>query len=226
MVFYFSIFAHYIRLRQQFKVQQFARTMKKIKKCIEKGRMSLLDKLWFKYMNLNMQMSNLCEEITAHNKFWCKYLTLLYLLYIIASCYFIYAFFFDKNGNFWVKLYLAYFATLFLFILVFATWQCSTIVYNNVRIHRTSQKLAMRFIFANQLNIHHMFTIDALASNYQNVKDISFKLLNNYRIDSEMFQFLLSYSTMLFLKVFGKEWVLSSTQVFLQNKNLKVIKTF
>ncbi|KAH9397111.1 hypothetical protein TYRP_003417, partial [Tyrophagus putrescentiae] len=128
--------------------------------------------------------------IVAQNKFWCPYLTFFYTLYLLESCYYTYGFFFNKNNTigFFLRIFFAVGAVYFLGMLVFVTWQCSKVVFQNCQIQKTAQKLAIRFSLVYQLSIHEMMTIDAIAANYRYVKKVSFKLLNNYRVDSRMFQ--------------------------------------
>lgn len=159
---------------------------------------------WKQYLKLNNQTFLLFKEIVAQNKFWCPYLTFFYTLYLLESCYYTYGFFFNKNNTigFFLRIFFAVGAVYFLGMLVFVTWQCSKVVFQNCQIQKTAQKLAIRFSLVYQLSIHEMMTIDAIAANYRYVKKVSFKLLNNYRVDSRMFQQLLSYIMMLFLMIF------------------------
>ncbi len=88
-------------------------------------------------------------------------------------------------------------------MLVFVTWQCSKIVLLNCRIHKTKCKLGVRFTRVYQLSFHEMMTIDAITAENRIVKKVTFKLFNNHRIDIQMFEVLLTYSTTIFLMVFG-----------------------
>ncbi len=90
-------------------------------------------------------------------------------------------------------------------MLVFVTWQCSKIVHQNCQLHNAIYKLGVRFTFVYRLNTHELMTIDSITANFRNVKKVSFKLLNNYRVDSQMFQLLLTYSTTIFFMVFGRQ---------------------
>lgn len=206
MFFYFSMIAHFIHLKQQFKTQQYGRLEKKIFK-VQIGRQLALKmrRLWMRYMSLNRQMSLLCKNISAYSEFYSKYLSILYLLNIVVGCYFAFAFFTYRTDNSLLKAFFVAHVVHFLFILLFVTGQCSAIVYRNCRTHRIVQKLVVRFMVNSQLDICQMLTIDGIAANYSSVKEISFKLLTNYRINSNMFQMLLYYTTMLLLMVFRQQ---------------------
>lgn len=178
MIYYLCITAQYIYLKQQSKKLQYNSLLKKILLLIQKNKTFYKNKnqnrLWSKYSYVNSQTSLLCQEISGHNKFWCKYLTFFYLLYLVDSSYYAYALFFDNgsNYNFFIKMFFAVFTYQFLSMLAFVTWQCSKIVYQNGQLHKTSLTLAMKFNLIYQLNIRELLTIDDITANYQNVKSL------------------------------------------------------
>ena len=211
MIYYLCVNTQYIYLKQKVIKKQYQFLLKRISLFNHKTKNIFVvqsqNELWTKFINLNTKVFLLHKEISAHSKFWKTNLTVFYLIYLVNSSYYAYAIFNDDVTSFSYisKIYFAIITFKYLFMLVFVTWQCSKIVLLNCRIHKITCKLGVKFSRVCQLNFHKMMTIDAITAESRNVKKVTFKLFNNYRVDIQMFEVLLTYSTTIFLMVFGRQ---------------------
>ncbi len=209
MIYYLCMTSQYIFYKLQFKKLQYNNLLDKVSTHIQKKKEFSVENYkncyWTQFLVLNNQIFSICREITAHNKFWSKYLTFFYLFYVLDCSFYSYGFFFDDSSNIDFYIFKIFFGICtfdFLFIIIYVTWQCSKVVFQNCQIQKIAQVLAKRLILVHQPNIRDMLITDAIASNYKSVKKASFKLLNDYRVDSQMFHLLLTYTTILYLMVF------------------------
>lgn len=148
--------------------------------------------MWRKYQLIVDQMGALFEEIGAHQGFWAKYLTVNYLSYVLLSCNFTYLSIFTPDGQLRLleRAFFRTFGLAFFAILVLITWQCSLLVYGNCRLHRTAQRTAIVFHshLKRRFSLAELLKVDGLTANYAGVFSVGFKLLNNYSINSKMFE--------------------------------------
>lgn len=189
MPFHFSINTSYFRIKQNYKLSQLKKLLINIVN-VKKNRdvHPANMKTWKNFKNINKQFLVLFNEIKAQNVLWSKFLTIYFISYINEICYLAYSFFFVPTGLGWKKTFFAFFAAQFMFSLILITVECSRIVEKNCTIHRKSQQLALQLQKVMPFSVGEMLKIDRLAMDYKNIRRVSFKLLNNYRIDSKFFQ--------------------------------------
>lgn len=152
-----------------------------------------INNLWRKYKNLNSQLIGLYKEIEGHNAFWCKYLTVNYLSYVVLSSNFFYVSIFTaKDGLYFVeRAFFCVSSLAFFAILLLVTWQSSLLVYGNCKLHKQAQRMAL--LFHSHLkrrfnSVGEQLKVDAMTDNYESISKIDFKLLNSYPINSRMFE--------------------------------------
>ena len=146
--------------------------------------------LWRRLQEVNRQMLALFEEIRAQNRFWSKYLTIYFVVYIIEIVYLSYSYLFLDTAELGVLLQLFFplFAVNFMLVLVLVTLECSQVVAKNCHLYRDMQRATAQLQQIYPLRVGDQLTVDSMAANYRNVPGICFKMLNNYRINSQMFQ--------------------------------------
>ncbi len=92
--------------------------------------------LWRKYHFLNGRLIFLCEEIHGHGRFWCRYLTSIYMLYIGFITYSVYALFLVQTAGLFEKSFFALMignSTAYLYLVI---RQCSKLVRLNRALER------------------------------------------------------------------------------------------
>lgn len=91
--------------------------------------------LWRRYHFLNARLIFLCEEINGNGRFWCRYLTSIYMLYISFMTYSIYALFIVQTGLFEKSFFFLMIgnSTAYLFLVI---RQCSKVVRLNRALER------------------------------------------------------------------------------------------
>ena len=145
--------------------------------------------LWRRLQEVNRQMLALFEEIRAQNRFWSKYLTIYFVVYIIEIVYLSYSYlFFDTAELGILQLFFPLFAVNFMLVLVLVTLECSQVVAKNCQLYRDMQRATAQLQRIYPLRVGDQQVVDSMAANYRNVPGICFKMLNNYRINSQMFQ--------------------------------------
>lgn len=70
---------------------------------------------------------------------------------------------------------------------------------------REMARIALKLTLRNKASLGIFVKIEKLFANYRNIPNISFKLLDNYPINSQMFQFLFYYTSVLFMIIFQKQ---------------------
>ncbi len=137
-------------------------------------------------------MAQIYEEVRGQNHFWSKYLTVYFAVYILEIAYLSYAFFFTQTESFLYKVFFAFLAIEFAALLLYITLECSQIVACNRRTHwRIWRILMTQNANPQQLNkslINETINLDQMAAGSRTVEKVCFKLVNNYRINSQMFQ--------------------------------------
>lgn len=145
--------------------------------------------LWRRLQEVNRQMLALFEEIRAQNRFWSKYLTIYFVVYIIEIVYLSYSYLFLDTAELGIlQLFFPLFAVNFMLVLVLVTLECSQVVAKNCQLYREMQRATAQLQRIYPLRVGDQLVVDSMAANYRNVPGICFKMLNNYRINSQMFQ--------------------------------------
>ena len=202
LLYYFVLATRYIRIKQSCRQLRLTRLADIIRKKVvsspftNNSRKSLQNSsVWRAFQRLNGQFLLIFEEIWAQNRFWCKYLTVYFLVYIIDIVYLWYSFFFlDTSALGILQVFFPFFAIEFTLLLVIVTLECSGIVAKNCQTHRDSQRVLLQLQLVYPLTVFDLLKIDSMAVNYKNIPQICFKLLNNYQINSNMFQMVLNSS--------------------------------
>lgn len=203
MLFYFGLTVHYIAAKQISYQKRVARLALKVDGRIsglpDRTKTSTIEEnpfiqaknilLWRHFSKVNSQSAVLYEEIAAQNDFWSKYLSIYFAVYIVEIVYLTYCIFFIDTSSLGVlQLFFPLFAVNFTFNLVLVTLECSKIVSRNCRVHRQTERLLVQFQLIHSLSVSDLMKVDAMAYNYQNVPRVCFKMINNYQINSQMFQ--------------------------------------
>jgi len=204
MLFYFLLTTRYLQIRQRFKSAQLAALNHKLTQ--SRHRSSMMHLLLLQFNSLTSAITtNIYREIRVHNHFWAKYLTVYFVVYIMETCYMAYAFLFIHTRNGFIRWFFAYFAWQFAAILLLVTYECSVIVYCNCRMQRQQQRFCRQYQAigncSNRLRVIDLLKFDSLAANQRSVARLTFTLSNNYRINSQMFELILSYISLLFMMI-------------------------
>src|SRR5699024_6803992 len=141
-------------------------------------------------------------EIKAQNRFWSRYMTIYFAVYIIEICYLAYIFLFVQSSLGFQKLFFIFIAAEFLILIIGVTLEGSKVVNKNCRMHKRMQRIALKAQLLYRFNVRERLKMDQMAMNYRNVSRICFTLLNGYRINSKMFQLIFYYITLLFMMIF------------------------
>lgn len=165
--------------------------------------------LTLKLQKIKTQLRALYEEVDLQDRFWNLYISLYFLVYDVEICYQAFVFLFGKSSdsapNYYIaRLNCAVMSVNFFAILLSITYQCSGVVKRNGAMSRQSQvlgrKLTMLLISStngkeavpqNNANIRYIRELlksDLDADNYKNIGGICFRLLNDWRINSSMFE--------------------------------------
>ena len=203
MLFYFLLATSYIQIKQKCKFEKLYQLSSRImeEKIAKNIKSNQNLNYWIQCREINGQILQIFAEIRAQNSFWSKYLTIYFSVYIMEICYFSYCLFFNSASNVLQRLFFAFFATEFLLIILYVTLECSKIVNTNCAMHRKSQRICLQLQLLYRFKITHLLKTDLMAMNYRNIASISFKLLNNYKINSKMFQMLFSYISLFFIMI-------------------------
>lgn len=104
--------------------------------------------LWRRYHLLNGRLIFLCEEISGSDRFWCRYLTTIYMLYISFITYSIYALLVVQTGLFEKSFFLLMIgnSTAYLYLVI---RQCSKVVRLNRALERENALCLQYFEKAN-----------------------------------------------------------------------------
>lgn len=211
MIFYFLLVVRYIRIKQgclQDKITQFEKLITGNQEIHNhQGIQQQHYRLW---KSLNVEIASIHDEIRGHNRFWSKYLTLYFALYImevflefnlsfsnkffiIKICYFTYGVLFTSE-RLLDKVFFAFFAIEFSFLLLIVTLECSQLVaYNKKSYWKMRRLLDLQLQSHNNflrhlLSVNELLKLDRMAATSRDVASVCFKLLNNYHINSQMFQ--------------------------------------
>ncbi len=187
----------YIKIKQDFsekKLNSLSATISTLqaKSDVHTTRKSLTDQhrpLWSKLKKINREVLAIYEEIRAQNQFYCRYLSIYFLVYIVEICYLSYVFFFNDSPDLLLeRCFCLLMAADFLLIIVYVTFKCSLLVSRGCTMARQSQQISLKLQRVHALKLPDLLKTDQMASNYKNIAGICFKLLNDYKINSQMFQ--------------------------------------
>lgn len=126
MMFYFILTAHYILIKQNFVSKKLDRLVGKLFKS-KTGPGQFLRQ----FDRISSEILALYLEIRVQNRFWSKYVTAYFVVYIMEVCYMGYAFLFIPNSSGAVRFFFAFFALYFVLVLLVLTYECSCIVHRN-----------------------------------------------------------------------------------------------
>src|SRR5699024_4042815 len=101
-------------------------------------------KLFHKFDQIQGQILFIYEEIQAHNRFWSKYLTIYFVVYILEVCILTYAALYVPSDIGFQKTFFIFFDVEFFLLLIWVTYECSLTVYNNTVAHRRSQQFYLQ----------------------------------------------------------------------------------
>lgn len=159
--------------------------------------------LWSKFRQVNKEIGEFYGEMNAQDTFWSKYLTSIFAFYLIETVYVTYTTLFVASSNELMRWILILGAVYFFTVLLFITWFCSKLIKTNLLMAREMQRIALKHKFCKKTSLGFSLKIERMFANYKNIRVISFKLLDNYRIDSEMFQNLFYLTSVLFMMIFS-----------------------
>lgn len=181
-IFFFCMTCRYLQIKQNFIKDQ----MKKLSQTLNATDRKQ-QKYWKIFKNLLEKVSNLHDEILGANDFWGTYLSWYFLMFTFKICYICYMIFFG-NAIYLHKSFFFLLGLKFFFVLNYVTLQCSIIVQNNICIEKKSQMLFRQFAVFGQLQIVDLLKFDRQVENASNIDQISFKLSNDFIIDSKGFE--------------------------------------
>ncbi len=195
IIFYFLLNVRYIRLKQkalEMRILRFEIVVKQNSKKL-KNQVNLQTRFLATFKSLNLEAAQLYEKIEkGHARFWNKYLTIFFAIYVLEICFFSHALLFATHSDAFVdRFFLAFFISFFIFILNYVTLECSRMVAHNFRSYRTMQRLSLIILQNSKhdhlLNASELLKFDQLAESSETVTRVTFVLMANYRINSEMF---------------------------------------
>ncbi len=200
LIYFFVLNSWYLRVKQKCTAKKLASFEEK--KFIKTSETSF----WDGFKKLNFKMSTFQMELVGRNRFWSKYLSITFSVYMAEICYLTYAFFFVSNKVDLISYVLPSMAANFVLILFYVTIQCSAIVNTSSTVHRQAMRMAVRRMSGVGHNkkefktLYHLFKLDLMAANDDEIS--SFTLVTGHQINSTMFQSVAMYTLMFFMIVF------------------------
>ena len=197
MVSYFAMATRYIRIKQRHLMMKLGNlsTLIHFQASHQLRMPSYTQKMmfWTNYKRMQEEICQLYQEISGLNAFWSKYLTLLFTLYVIEVVYIAYSIMFVPSDFAAMRLIFTFVGVEFIVLLLVITWHCSEIIKMNLRMERNLNRNGVLLQKIFQFRIGDILKIDSMAMNYKNISKISFKLMDVYRINSEMFEIVSAF---------------------------------
>ncbi len=195
LILYFLLVVRYIRIKQkclQKRILQLETVASSLEDSeFQHSHQQKMSRLWRAFKSLNLNLTAIHEEIRGQNRLWSKYLSLYFAIYIMEICFFSYTIFFVSNSSSKVfgKLIFATFGLEFMVLLLFITLECSKVVTSNKRSHLQLGRIVLSFSQSERfLSVFELLKLDQAAARGRDVASVCFKLVNGYRINSQMFQ--------------------------------------
>lgn len=194
MIFYFLLAVRYIRIKQQCLLKRIL-CLEAVVENNSKVLNCKISRFWKVFKALNVYQAAIHEEIKGHNRYWSKYLSIIFGIYIMEICFFFYSVLFNFNSegttSIFSRLIFAIFGLEFSFLLLFITLECSKVVASNRQTHHQLRGIAVRLQQGqsnNFLSVLELLKLDRMVARGKDVASVCFKLINGYRINSSMFQ--------------------------------------
>lgn len=178
-VLYFFLTTGYLRIKQTYLCRGIHTLHRR-----QFGRESTF---WWTFQCIHWQIGQLYEETSAQNRFWCKYLSVLFLYSVVQIAYFTYTSLFVA-GSLPMKLLFGACGVENFAALLAVTWCCSRLIRQNYGMSREWQQIVGKQEKRYPFRLGQQLKFDQLAGNYKNIGKVSFKLLDNYTINSQMFE--------------------------------------
>lgn len=194
MMFHFLMTLRYIRIKQKRRLSQINKLNKLLK---IKEHFAIKDfKILHRFKRIHNEIVTLYQEINAHNLFWSKYLTCYFVVYTMEICYLFYGYLFVKMTEIFPQIVFSFFFVEFALLLLYVTLECSRIVTLNNQMHQQCLHTAFLIKQTKLLKIRDQLKLDFIAANSKNIPKICFKLINNYRVNSQMFEMVKTFYIM------------------------------
>ena len=142
----------------------------------------------YSFQQIHNQIVALYQEISVHNNFWSKYLTCYFIVYMMEICYLFYGYLFVKMTQIFPQIVFGFFFVEFVLLLLYVTLACSRVVTLNNTMHQQCVHIGFVIKQNQLLPVGDQLKIDLMRANTKNIPKICFKLINNYRVNSQMFE--------------------------------------
>ena len=176
LIFYFLLVVQYIQIKQKV-------TAEKIESLNKRN-------FWRTFSQLNQSNARIFDEICQN--YWSKYLSIYFCVYIVEIVYMSYTMLFNSVALF-DRLFFGYIMVIFVTLLMTITLECSRVVGANQKFHNKMKKIGTQQLRLKHkksliLKVFQLLKLDLMIAGSEHLPNVCFKLLNGYRINSQMFQ--------------------------------------
>ncbi len=205
VIYFFILSCQYLRVKQKCTMEQLSSLEKRE---FSSSSSKVSNNFWNLFKKLNSITWTFQKKIASYNRFWSKYLSIYFLVYMMEICYLSYCFFFLSTTADLTSYVLILAAGNFVIILFYITLQCSKIDSARETVHRQTMRMAIRRFVKNDGKkefLKNLFEVEQKAAEHADQCGetfYSFTLVTGHKINSAMFETVALQTLMFFMIVF------------------------